>query len=86
MKENFETKFRVAELLEHPGYKAVIHDLLDHVEALSIRMEQSQTHELDISLLAEWKASRKIVKRLTSFPEKFAEEIAEQHAEMQRNG
>ena len=77
MKDHFEVKFRVAELNDHPGYKEVIAHLLEGLESLAIRMEQSQTHEVDISLLAEWKATRKIIKELRAFPEMYAEEISQ---------
>lgn len=66
---NFETDHAVAELRSHPGYKWVVDQIQSELNGLENQLENSKEHEVDVSLLAQWKAHRKLVRRLRSMPE-----------------
>lgn len=64
----FETDHAVSELRNDVGYKWVIEQIQAEHNAIEGQLEKSDSSTVDVSLLAQWKAYRKVLRRLRSLP------------------
>lgn len=65
---SFETDHAVSELLNHAGYRWIIEQIQAESSAVENQLEKSDSNAVDVSLLAQWKAYRKVLRRLRNLP------------------
>ena len=65
----------IADLLGNTAYRHVLRELENDLRSLEDRMESCNNGHVDISLSSEWRALRKLLKRLKGIPEERAEQL-----------
>lgn len=75
----------LVQVCESRAFQTIVAELTESIEALAVQMEQSSNSQLDLSLIGEWKATRKIVRSLANKRDEYRSMLdayMEQHPEV----
>lgn len=74
----FEKHHLIGELSTHRGYILLLDQLETEFSAIETKLTDSVDERVDISLLAQWKVYKRVIKRLRAIPQQSAKQTAGQ--------
>lgn len=73
MISNFDKDHLIGELVTHRGFRLLLEQLEAEFSSIETKLADSADERVDTSLLAQWKVTRKLLRKLKSIPEQAAE-------------